>query len=163
MARFYTFAGVAAIAIAWAAAMIHRSGHAPLGLVSLGVGIALGAALRSIAATLRVAGQRPLMVTTLVLALLTVITQHAWLYAHFRREWQAGRENSPQIKLFRDESPWSPWQYIAHEATPQRIALWCVDAALITTSACGTVWLTRRRAQPGSAIRPTPKTLNPEP
>jgi ABC-type uncharacterized transport system permease subunit len=155
MPRFCISGFVVAIAIAWIASLIHRSGHAPLGLVSIGIGVALGAALGILAATLRVAGHRNVLVATLTLALIAIIAQHAWLYANFRREWREGRENSPQVKMFRDEQPWSPWDYMTREATPQRVTLWCIDAALITATALGTVWTLRRRTQKNSASRPT--------
>jgi hypothetical protein len=156
MPRVYTFGMIAAVAIAWLAATIHRSNHAPVGLVSIGVGAALGASLASIAATLHIADRKSLIPAALVLALATIIAQHAWLYADFRRQWHDARENSPHVAMFRDEAPWSPREYIAREATPQRIALWCVDAALIVASACGTIWVIGNRARVNSAARPTP-------
>jgi ABC-type uncharacterized transport system permease subunit len=162
MLRLYTFGAIVAIAIAWFAALVHRSGHAPIGLVSIGVGVTLGLALGSIAATLRVAGRRRLLITTILFVLVAVIAQHAWLYADFRREWREGRRNSPQVAMFRDESPWTLWEYLKHEATPQRVALWCMDAALIMTSALGSVWMLGRRAQLDSAWRPTPTTHIPD-
>jgi hypothetical protein len=157
MPRFFTLGVIAAVIIAWVGAMIHRSGHAPLGLVSIGLGAALGASIAWIAAKLCVTGQRSLIPAALVLALVTIIAQHAWLYADFRREWHEGREASPQIAMFRDESPWSPWEYMMHEATPRRTALWCLDAALITAAACGTFWIMRGGTHVNSASRPTPR------
>ena len=56
MLIWYGAGAVAAIAIAWLAALVHASGHAPIGLVSLVVGIALGVVLAKIAATQRVTG-----------------------------------------------------------------------------------------------------------
>src|SRR5688572_11783175 len=87
MPRFYLAGLIAAVVIAWLAALAHRSGHAPIGLVSVGVGIALGAILAILAATQRVAGKRWPIVGALVLAFVAVIAQHAWLYIDFRREW----------------------------------------------------------------------------
>lgn len=147
MPRFYSLGLVAAIAVAWAGAMIHRSGHAPVGLVSVGVGLVLGASLAKIAAMLRIAGPRRLIVATIVLALFAVAIQHTWLYVDFRRQWHEARNNSPQVAIFRSESPWSPLEYLAHEASPWQVTLWCVDAALITAAAVGTVWLLRHRRE----------------
>ena len=48
MLTWYAAGLVAAIAVAWLAAMLHASGHAPVGLVSIGVGTALGVALGTI-------------------------------------------------------------------------------------------------------------------
>jgi hypothetical protein len=157
MPRFYLLGLIAAIAVAWIGGAIHQSGHAPLGLVSIGVGAALGAILATIAATLRVAGRRSRFIATLVFASVTILAQHAWLYASFRREWHEGRENSPRVAMFRDESPWTPWEYMAHEATRKRVTLWCVDAVLIMAIAFGTVWVLGPRPQLNSASRPTPK------
>jgi ABC-type uncharacterized transport system permease subunit len=154
MPRFYSLGLVAAIAVAWVGAMIHRSGHAPVGLVSLVVGAGLGAALCTIAAMLRIAGSQRLIICTIVLALVTVIAQHTWLYLDFRRQWHEARSNSPQVAMFRSESPWSPAEYLAHEATPRRVALWCVDAALVTSAAVGTMWIIQHNKKQPSAPSP---------
>ncbi len=150
MLFWYAAGLVAAIAIAWLAALLHLSGNAPVGLLSLGVGIALGAALSALAASGhrlqggRLAGRRRLVAGTLILALLTVLAQHAWLYHDFRRQWHEARAESPEVALFRPETPWSPREYFARELTPQRAALWFVDAALITAAAVGTALFLRR-------------------
>jgi hypothetical protein len=144
---------IAAIAVAWLAAIVHVSGHAPVGLLSFGVGITLGATLHTIAASGhrpkggRLAGRRRLVVGTILLALLTVLAQHAWLYRDFRRQWHEARGKSPQVAMFRPETPWSPAEYFAREVTPTRVALWCMDAALILTGAVGTVLLVDRKRQ----------------
>jgi ABC-type uncharacterized transport system permease subunit len=158
MLRLCLLGLIAAIAIAWIGAAIHASGHAPLGLVSIAVGVSLGAALVVIAAKLRVASLRGVLISTLVLALIAVVAQHAWLYADFRQQWRDTRENSPQVAMFRDESPWTLQEYFAREATPKRVTLWCADAALIITAAVGTVWVLRRHIEVDSASRPTPQT-----
>jgi hypothetical protein len=135
----------AALAIAWLAAMLHVSGHAPLGLVSLGVGAALGAALSPIAASQRLAGKGKLILSTIIFAIITVVAQHAWLYLDFRRQWHEARAASPEVALFRPESPWSPAEYLARELTPGRAGLWALDAALLVAAAVGVViWWQRR-------------------
>jgi len=155
MLIWYVTGTVLAIVFACLAALIHLSGHAPVGIVSFGVGAALGAILSQLAATLQVAGRRGVLFGAVVVSLIAVLAQHAWLYAAFRREWHEGRKTSAHVAMFRDESPWSPRVYFSREATPQRIALWCVDAALIVSSACGTVWLIGGRERVKSASRPT--------
>jgi hypothetical protein len=145
MPRFYSLGLLAAIAIAWIGALVHRSGNAPVGLVSVGIGIGLGAALSAIAAMLRIAGARRLLAGTIVLALVAVIAQHTWLYLDFRQQWQEARDNSPQMAMFRAESPWSPFEYLTREATPRRVALWCIDAALIAAASITTVCIMRGR------------------
>ena len=144
MSLWYTAGFLAAVAVAWLAAIIHVSGHAPIGLLSLGVGIALGAILTGIAASQRLAGGRRLVAGTVILALVAVLAEHAWLYRDFRRQWHEARARSPEAALFRPETPWSPREYFAHELTPQRAALWWIDAALITAAAAGTVAVMRR-------------------
>src|SRR5438128_588084 len=118
MLKWYGAGAVAAIVLAWIAALIHASGYAPLGIVSLGIGTTLGSILAAIAATQRVAGIRRLILGTIILSILTILAEHAWLYLDFRRQWQESREKSPQVAMFRPESPWSPAEYFAHESTP---------------------------------------------
>jgi hypothetical protein len=139
MLIWYGAGAIAAIVIAWLAALVHATGHAPLGLVSLAVGIILGATLSAIAASQRLAGARRLIIGTLLLAIITVLAEHTWLYLDFRRQWHEAREKSPQVAIFRPESPWSPREFFTNEATAKHAALWCVDAVLITTSAVSTV------------------------
>jgi hypothetical protein len=145
MVTSYITSAGAALAIAWLAAMLHLSGQAPLGLISLGVGAALGAALTAIAATLRVADRQASIRATIVYAIVTILAQHAWLYIDFRRQWQEARANSAQIAMFRPESPWSPAEYLSHELTPGHAALWALDAVLILAAAVVVVvWWNRR-------------------
>lgn len=129
---------IVSLAIAWCAARVYFSGQAPLGLLSIGVGMALGGIITAIGATLRVKSLRRAMVVAVVFAMVTVLSQHAWLYHGFRQQWQEARSKSPEVALFRPEAPWSPREYFAHELTWQRAALWCLDAVLITVSAAAT-------------------------
>jgi hypothetical protein len=138
MLIWYGAGAVAAIVIAWLAALVHASGHAPLGLVPLAVGISLGAILKKIAGTQRLPGRRSLISGTLLLAMLTVFAEHAWLYRDFRRQWQESREKSPQVAMFRPAEPPSPAEYFQDEATTARATLWTIDALLIVASAVGT-------------------------
>ncbi len=135
---------IAAIFIAWIAAIIHASGNAPLGLVSLGIGVGLGAAIAGLGAILRIAGGRRLIIGTILLAIVTVLAEHAWLYVDFRRQWHEARLKSPVVAMFRPESPWSPAEYFTHEWTPRQAALWCLDAGFIVAGAVGTVFALRR-------------------
>jgi ABC-type uncharacterized transport system permease subunit len=144
---WYAVGLIAAIAVGWLAAVVHGAGHAPIGILSLAVGIALGIILCRIAATLRVAGSPRLVVGAILLALVTVLAQHAWLYHSFRQQWHKARTESAEVAMFRPETPWSPSEYFSRELTPQRAALWCVDAALITAAAVGTVVLLDRKRQ----------------
>jgi hypothetical protein len=155
MLIWYGAGAVAVIVIAWLAALVHASGHAPIGLISLAVGIGLGAILSKIAATLRVAGRKRLIIGTIFLATVAVLAEHTWLYLDFRRQWHEAREKSPQVAVFRPESPWSPREYFTIEATPNRAALWCLDAAIIIASAVGTVIALSKNSSPQPPV-PSP-------
>jgi hypothetical protein len=135
---------VAAVGIGWAAARLHLLGFAPIGIVSLGVGATLGGALASIAAS-QLAGQKRLVVGTIVLSVLAVLAEHAWLYVDFRRQWHMARANSAEVAMFRAEAPWPPGEYFARELTPQRCALWTLDAVLIIAAAVAVAIVVQRR------------------
>jgi len=139
MIIWYALGACTSVLIAWIAALVHASGHAPLGLTSLAVGIALGAALIRIAATLRLAGRNRLIFGAVLLALLTIVAEHAWLYLDFRRQWQEAMIARPQAALFRTTPP-SPIQYFSHELTLNTAFLWTIDAVLIVVSATLTVY-----------------------
>jgi hypothetical protein len=161
MLLWFGSSAVAAIAIAWVAATIHASGHAPVGLVSVGVGIAIGASLAAIAARQNVRSTRQLIVGTIFIAILTVLAEHAWLYVDFRRQWLESRSNA-QVALFRTESPPSPSEYFSRELTPQSATLWSVDALVIVAAATTTAHLisSRSKRQPES-LRQEPKPPSP--
>jgi ABC-type uncharacterized transport system permease subunit len=144
MALFYVAGSIAAIVVAWFASLIHASGHAPLGLVSLGVGAALGAAVCVIAANQRAARGKRLIIGIIMFAIVAVVAEHAWLYIDYRREWYDQSAKSPQVAVFQAE-PLSPVEYFAHEWSPQNTALWSVDAALIIISAVATASILHRR------------------
>ena len=148
MLIWYGAGAVAAIVIAWLAALVHASGHAPIGLVSLAVGIALGASLAKLAAIQRVTCKKRLIVGTIVLAILAILAEHTWLYLDFRRQWHEAREKSPQVAIFRPESPWSPREFLENEATPQLITVWFVDAVIIIFSAATTIAVLSRPSAP---------------
>jgi ABC-type uncharacterized transport system permease subunit len=148
MLLWYASGLVAAIAVAWLSAMLHVSGHAPVGLLSLGVGILLGATLVGIAATQKIASGKRLVVGTILLAIVAVLAEHAWLYGEFRRQWHDARSKTPEVALFRPEAPWSPPEYFARELTSLRAALWCLDAALIVIGAVAAQFVLRRIRHP---------------
>jgi len=144
--RLFYLGGIAAgAAIGWAAAHCHLSGWAPLGLLSLGVGGLLGLVIAKLADLAGVGCWKRLVIGTMLFALVTVLAEHTWLYRDFRRQWRDARAREPQVALFRPEEPWSPAEYMRHEWSPGRLALWCVDATLIVAAAVGVV-LVRRRA-----------------
>src|SRR3954467_11419779 len=148
MLIWYGAGTVAAVVIAWLAALVHASGHAPIGLVPLAVGTGLGATLIAIAIAQRIANRRGLIVGTILLAIVAVLAEHTWLYLDFRRQWHEAREKSPHVAVFRPESPWSPREYFTVEATPERTLLWCVDAAITVASAVVTIVVSSIRRSP---------------
>jgi hypothetical protein len=136
---------VTAVLIAWLAATVYAWIPVPVGLVSLVVGIALGATISGIAATHRLVWGWRLILGSVVLSIVTILAEHAWLYLEFRQQWHTERTRSAAVAMFRPEAPLSPAEYFAREATPPQLALWCVDAAIITACTLGTVFLMRRK------------------
>jgi hypothetical protein len=143
--RWYLGGIIAGATIGWIAAKCHQSGLAPVGLLSLGVGLALGYVLAKLAASTNIFCHKRLAVGAVVFALVTVFAEHTWLYHDFRRQWQDARDTNAQVALFRPAEPWSPAEYFHHEVASGRIALWCVDATLIVASAVGVALFQNRR------------------
>jgi hypothetical protein len=148
-ALLWWYAGgiLAAIAIGWIAAQLNVAGIAPLGVLSFCVGALLGIALGAIAASQRLAARWPIAMGTIVLAFVTILAEHAWLYREFRRQWYDARAKSAEIALFRAEQPWSPGEYFGRELSAGRSALWALDAVLIIAAALTVFIVVRRRWQ----------------
>ncbi len=142
--KWFLTGATAAVAIGWLAARIHASGYAPVGLVSLGVGVLLGAVLLRLAAMLRIAGTRNVLLSAGFIAILAVLSEHAWLYHDFRGQWRESRTKSAAVAMFRAESPPTPREYFEHEWRP---VLWLADAGLIVAATVGVVWKWRRPRQ----------------
>ena len=141
---WYLAGAVAAIAIGWVGAIIHASGHAPLGIVSLGLGAALGIVLGTIARAMGILCTRT-VVATILLAIVAVLAQHAWLYGDFRRQWLKSRVASAAVAMFRSESPPGPREYFANELAGGKAPLWTIDAVLIAAGAVtAVIWFRRR-------------------
>jgi hypothetical protein len=137
-------AGVfAAVAVGWLAARIHASGHAPVGVVSLAVGIVLGVVLIRLAAMLCIAGTNRLLLSAGFIAIVAVLSEHAWLYHDFRGQWGESRVKSAAVAMFRAESPPTPREYFEHEWQP---VLWLTDAGLIVAATVGAVYFVRWRS-----------------
>ncbi|HEX3602170.1 MAG TPA: hypothetical protein VHU84_18600 [Lacipirellulaceae bacterium] len=133
---------LAAIGLAWLVAQIHLSGHAPVGLVSLGAGVLLGFVVSRLAANLGVGCRWRLTIGTALLAILFVLAEHGWLYRDFRRQWQEARTTSATVALLRPETPPSPAEYFAHEWNP---GLWISDAVIIVGATLAVVLVLRRK------------------
>ena len=145
-ASFLFVAGAFAIAIllGWLAATLNAAGWAPLGLLPFVVGAILGVLIMRLAGALQNIGQWPLMIAVVGFAIVTVATEHAWLYRDFRRQWYETRAANAQVALFRPESPWSPIEYVAREFTPTHAMLWSADAVIIIVSAVIVPYIARR-------------------
>jgi hypothetical protein len=156
MFTWYAAGVIAAISIAWLAALLQKTGNAPIGLFSLGVGAAIGAILAGIAAILRIAGLRPLLIGTLLLSIVAIVAEHAWLYHDFRRQWQEERERSATVAMFRPETPASAREYFARQLTARNTALWAADAVLVVAAAIATVLVAQCIRQPMPTFVPDP-------
>jgi hypothetical protein len=148
---------IAGVALGCVAAKLNVAGFAPVGILPLAVGIALGSATGRLAKYTDLKSRKRLIVATISFAILTILAEHAWLYRDFCRQWREARASQAQVAMFRPEAPWSPAEYFAHEATPGRVALWCVDGALVVAGAVGAVIVSWRVVERSAsqATRPT--------
>jgi hypothetical protein len=152
----YALAGT----IGWLASIVYASGHSPVGLTSLVVGAILGATLCGIAAGLKITRTRRLITGTIVIAVLTVLAEHTWLYLDYCRQWQQAVAAKPQAALFR-ATPHSAAEYFSHELTPESAALWLLDAVLITSNAAGVMFVLHHNSLAPNA-NPQPAIRNPQ-
>jgi hypothetical protein len=151
--RWYVCGLALAAAVGWLAARCHLAGWAPVGILSLAVGIVLGLSVAKLAGVFGVSGRRRLVIGACLIGLAAIFAEHAWLYRDFRRQWREVREANPQVAIFRPETPWTPSEYLRFEATGPRVALWCVDAVLVLGGAIGAVMM--RRPTSSSALAPS--------
>ncbi len=141
----------AAVAIGWASAMLSVTGKAPVGLLSLGIGIALGLLLVALAELTRFKSPRGLVVSVALCAVLTVLAEHGWLYRAYRQKWQQNRVEHPAVALFRpDDAPLTLAGYFHRELqfAPGQWKFWLVDGGLIVAGAVGVVILRNRSVRP---------------
>lgn len=154
---------LASVGIAWLAAKLHSAGFAPVVLLPLGVGVALGAAITWLAQQLRQPRLGSVLLIVLLSSIVVVVAEHAWLYQEFRQEWHEALRADPRVALFRPREPWSIGAYFRHEATPQQVVLWSVDAALIIIgSLAAALLLHRQLAQSESPPDATNPTATPD-
>jgi hypothetical protein len=145
MRAWYATGLVVALAIAWVAAKVNWWISAPIGAISICIGFLVGVALGALAHMLHLRRGRNLIVGVVLIAIFTVLMQHAWLYVEFRRQWQQAREGSPEVAMFRDEKPWPPEEYFRRELEAGRAGVWCLDGVLIVATAVGAFWMIERR------------------
>ncbi len=162
MLIWYASGLVAAISIGWIAAELNGAGWAPVVIFPVGVGAVLGAILSVLAVQQHITCRKQILVGTVLLALVAIFAEHAWLYHDFRQQWRQAFVKDPRVALFRSESPWSPQEYFTHELNAGSAPMWCLDAGLIIVSAVGTV-MVKRRENDKSGVAADVKSLNVEP
>src|SRR5687768_12228756 len=96
---WYLAGAIAAISVAWLAAKLNIAGVAPIGILSLAVGALLGAVLGGIATLTHVTCRKQLVVGAIVLSILAVLSEHAWLYRDFRRQWHEARAANAHVAM----------------------------------------------------------------
>jgi hypothetical protein len=145
----FCIAGLAAAAaLGWVGAMLSLNKTAPVGLVPLGIGLALGLVLIGLAEVARTKERRLMLIGAVAFAIFTVFAQHAWLYQAYRQQWKKDRIERPAVALFRSEtSPLSLTAYFQREVSfsPGQTALWALDAALILVATVTIITLNNRR------------------
>ena len=164
MLIWYASGVVAAVAVGWLAAVLNGAGWAPAILLPLGVGAALGTILARLAVRQRVTCRKRLLVGTVLLALIAILAEHAWLYRDFRQQWREAFVKDSRVALFRSESPWSPQEYFTHELNAWSVPMWCLDASIIVAAAVVAIFIVQPpRDVVSVAADANLKSLNPEP
>ena len=149
----------AAIIVGWLSALIHASGHAPIGLTSFFVGAVLGIVIGVIAASQGIRAAKVLIFGAVALALITIVAEHAWLYRDYCRQWDQARTRSVAAATFPDATPPTMTEWFKHEWSP---LLWLTDAALITITAAATaVSASRYRIVATRTSDPKPQAPSP--
>jgi hypothetical protein len=152
----FPFGGAAvAVALGWGSAMLHVAGKAPVGLLSLGVGVVLGLLLVALAVLTSTPSRRTLIVAAVLLAILTAVAEHGWLYQAYRQKWRQNRVEQPAAAFFRpDDAPLSLTGYIQRELnySPGQWKFWLLDAGLILCGAAGVVLVRDRVTDAGSKV-----------
>jgi len=145
---FLALGAAVAIALGWVGAAFSLAGKAPVGVVSLGIGVALGLLLVGLAQILRISRQRVLIFGAVALAIVTTLAQHGWLYRAYCVKWRQDRIDQPGVALFRPETePLSTVAYFQRELkySSGQAALWAADGALIVAAAVGVIVVSQRR------------------
>lgn len=116
------------------AALPQSAGTFLVGLQSLAAGAMLSLMLVGSVAILSAGFPRwPMAVLA---SLVAVVTQHYWLYRAAIDHRQQAVAKQPAVELFRPGwSEQSFWQYFANEASRSSVALWALDAVLLTLAA----------------------------
>lgn len=146
--------------VAWLAAVLQASVRIPVGIIPIGIGILLAVSLTSLAMLTNVRQDRSFILGSLVLAAITVLAQHAWLYIDYRRQWHEALAKAPSFSGFPAKVP-TPIEYFSQELTFARGVLWCIDGALIIGFTIGTIWVLERKRRglekPSQRENPNPK------
>ena len=132
-----------------AGALLQAAEIARFGVQSLAVGAVLAVTLIGVAATIGL--PRPRWRAALLASLVAVVTQHAWLYRTAMARRRDAIANQPAVEFFRPG--WAEQtfvEYMQSAATTQTVALWALDACLLSAAAVVIVELSsRQRATSG--------------
>lgn len=116
------------------AALAQSAGFALVGLQSVAIGALVGLLLVGSTATLGL--RRPRWLHALLAAVVALVIQHVWLYAAAMDQRQQAVAKQPAVELFRPGwADQSFLDYMRSEATPRAVALWTLDACLLTATA----------------------------
>ena len=147
-------------AIAWVAVGLQKAGQAPLGIFSIGVGLAVGGVIVGIGRFLRIDGRWWFLCAAGVLSVATVATEHVLLYRDYVSAWHAHRAANPALEVFRpDATPKGLWEYLLDSAKTgaaedgaedgdkpaKRWLFWLVDLILVVVGAVFVVVASGRR------------------
>jgi hypothetical protein len=162
MLIWYAAGVVAAVGVGWFAAVLNGAGWAPVLILPIGVGVALGAILAALARRTGITCRKRLILGTTMLALVAVFSEHAWLYRDFCQQWREARVKDPRVAVFRPESPWLPSEYFTHELNAGSGPMWCLDGVLIVGATLVTVFILQRHREV-IGVAADAESLNPEP
>src|SRR3972149_1080976 len=109
MVKWYCYGLATAVLVGLLASLVSSAGWTPVGVYSLGVGLAIGGPVTKLPGVVPVTWTKRLLTGTVLMAICTVIAQHAWLYNDYRRQWHVVQNHEPALAIFRPGSaPLSP-------------------------------------------------------
>ncbi len=128
-----------ALALAWASVGLQSGGFAPVGLLSLLIGILLGGGLAAFARWIEFGHRRAALLGTLGLALLTVGGEHGFSYRRHLQGMERAVQANPKLALARAANeefrPPTVAEYLRASAERGRLWIWGLDAVLIALAA----------------------------
>ena len=121
--------------LAWLSVRLQKSGFAPVGVLSLLIGLALGAGLWGLLRWLQFGHRRGALAGTLLLAAGVVGGEHTFAYCDYRVSFERAMQSDPKLAFARASNPaMQPRtfaEYMHWEDNRGRLWLWGIDAVLI--------------------------------